>query len=175
MKREKNPTPLGEEELATAARRTLVAATRLYELGVDWATFYRRILGSRGVVRELFSEIQHWEAFLETEAYTRIQEMMADLRQRAESNLKKRNSKHSKHRVHESNKMITIRLPASLHQTLMDEAEVLGTSMNQLCISKLVQLIEQKLVVSTRHDAKRNAPPGSHESGDKRWLESLEI
>jgi predicted HicB family RNase H-like nuclease len=42
--------------------------------------------------------------------------------------------------------MITVRLPKSIHDALLKEAARYGTSMNKLCISKLLQVIEQRFV-----------------------------
>ena len=46
--------------------------------------------------------------------------------------------------------MITVRLPQSLHETLRIEAYQHCTSMNKLCISKLLQFIESDLVPNER-------------------------
>ena len=50
--------------------------------------------------------------------------------------------------------MITVRLPKSMHEYLRTEAHDLRTSMNKLCISKLLQVIEQDLI-----PAEKTAPP----------------
>ena len=42
--------------------------------------------------------------------------------------------------------MITVRLPKSLHEALRDEAHEHRTSMNKLCISKLLQFIDSEQV-----------------------------
>jgi predicted HicB family RNase H-like nuclease len=42
--------------------------------------------------------------------------------------------------------VITVRLPQSLHEALKDEAHAHRTSMNQLCISKLLQFIDGDFV-----------------------------
>ena len=42
--------------------------------------------------------------------------------------------------------MITVRLPKSLHESLRAEAHEKRTSMNKLCISKLLQFIDTDLV-----------------------------
>ena len=44
----------------------------------------------------------------------------------------------------EPTRVITVRLPRSLHESLKDEANSRKTSMNQLCISKLLQVIEEE-------------------------------
>lgn len=43
----------------------------------------------------------------------------------------------------ETLRVITVRVPKSLHQSLKDQAEAHGTSMNQLCIAKLLMEIER--------------------------------
>ena len=42
--------------------------------------------------------------------------------------------------------MITVRLPKSLHEALRAEAHEHRTSMNKLCISKLLQFIDNEKV-----------------------------
>jgi hypothetical protein len=44
--------------------------------------------------------------------------------------------------------VITVRLPKSLHEFLQVEAHEKCTSMNQLCISKLVQWLDSDLAAS---------------------------
>lgn len=46
----------------------------------------------------------------------------------------------------EPTRVITVRLPRSLHEALRAEAHIHQTSMNKLCISKLLQLIDDALV-----------------------------
>ena len=41
---------------------------------------------------------------------------------------------------------ITVRLPKSVHEALRDEAHEKRTSMNKLCVSKLIQAIDAALV-----------------------------
>lgn len=40
--------------------------------------------------------------------------------------------------------MITVRVPESLHAMLQTEAHALRTSVNQLCIAKLLRLIDNE-------------------------------
>lgn len=44
----------------------------------------------------------------------------------------------------ETLRVITVRVPMSLHQSLKDQAAAHGTSMNQLCIAKLLLEIERQ-------------------------------
>ena len=48
----------------------------------------------------------------------------------------------------EPTRVITVRLPKSLHEFLQVEAHEKCTSMNQLCISKLVQWLDSDLAAS---------------------------
>ena len=46
----------------------------------------------------------------------------------------------------EPTKVITVRMPKSLHEALRAEAHEHQTSMNKLCISKLLQFIDNEFV-----------------------------
>ena len=48
----------------------------------------------------------------------------------------------------EPTRVITVRLPKSLHETLRTEAHERKTSMNKLCISKLLQMVDSELIPS---------------------------
>jgi len=111
-------------------------AQELYSHEVDWVGFYREIFGLRGLVRRLFSTREELEAFEQTEAYQEIQSMLARLRECGPMEMK----------PDEPTKVITVRLPKSLHESLRVEAHEHCTSMNKLCISKLLQFIESERV-----------------------------
>ena len=51
----------------------------------------------------------------------------------------------------EPTRVITVRLPQSLHEALQAEAHLHQTSMNKLCISKLLQVIEDEFTGQTRN------------------------
>lgn len=108
-------------------------AVELYRQKPDWVTFFREVLGVDGVVRRVFqpSEVEWFEQQSE---YQLIQRMVSNLRGTADGDGK------------ESMKVITVRLPTSLHDSLKAEAKSRGTSMNKLCISKLLQVIEDEFV-----------------------------
>ncbi|RIK80507.1 MAG: hypothetical protein DCC67_09290, partial [Planctomycetota bacterium] len=53
----------------------------------------------------------------------------------------------------EPTRVITVRLPKSMHEALRHEAHDLRTSMNKLCISKLLQVIDEELIPSERTSA----------------------
>ncbi len=105
----------------------------------DWVAFYREILGVGGLLDELFGTGEHRQLFERTEEYALIQQMVAKLREK---------SKMARDNGDESTRVITVRLPESLHEALLSEAYHHKTSMNQLCISKLLQVIAGELVPS---------------------------
>jgi predicted HicB family RNase H-like nuclease len=43
----------------------------------------------------------------------------------------------------ESLRVVTVRMPRSLHETLKSEARQLHVSINSLCISKLIKLLDE--------------------------------
>ena len=111
-------------------------ASELFAKSPDWVTFFREILGVEGIARRIFSKPGEMAAFEQTEEYAKIQGMVAKLREQSryqwESN--------------EPTRVITVRLPKSLHEFLKAESYQRRTSMNQLCISKLLQIIDSALV-----------------------------
>lgn len=108
-------------------------ATALYQSNPDWATFYRELLGVKGIVRRLYRTREELAEFKNTEAYTDIQRMLQKLRDKKDAAVNP---------DEEPTSVITVRIPKSLHEALRDEAYEHRTSMNKLCISKLLRLIE---------------------------------
>jgi predicted HicB family RNase H-like nuclease len=111
-------------------------ANEVYRRNPDWVTFFREVLGVEGVIRKMFPHPQELLQFEQSEQYREIQQMLAQLRDR---------SKHPNEK-NEPTRVITVRLPKSLHEALRHEAHERKTSMNQLCISKLLQIIDNELV-----------------------------
>ena len=111
-------------------------ADQLYEGGPDWVTFYREVLGPRGIVRHTFPTRELLAAFEQTEAYQEILRMLAKLREQGPMAMD----------TAEPTRVITVRLPKSMHDALKDEAYEHRTSMNKLCISKLLQFIDSEQV-----------------------------
>jgi len=102
----------------------------------DWVSFYREVLGLNGIVRRMFPTREALSLFEQTEEYEQIQQMLTRLRERttvASETL-------------EPTKVITVRLPKSLHEALRIEAHEHHTSMNKLCISKLLQFIDNEMI-----------------------------
>jgi predicted HicB family RNase H-like nuclease len=109
--------------------------TEAYGRHQDWITFFREVLGTEGIVRRMFPTAEELAAFEKTDEYEAIQQMLTKLRERSGDTAE-----------NEPTRVITVRLPKSLHESLKSEAHMHQTSMNQLCISKLLQLIDKGLV-----------------------------
>lgn len=112
-------------------------ARDLYDKGPDWVTFYRETLGLHGIVRHTFPTREMLNDFEQSDAYREIQHMLTQLRE---------TGPHEIDLDEEPTRVITVRIPKSLHETLKVEAHDHRTSMNKLCISKLLQFIDNQLV-----------------------------
>jgi predicted HicB family RNase H-like nuclease len=111
-------------------------ACDLFQAGPDWVTFFREVLGVDGIVRKVFSTPEQMEQFEASNEYAEIQQMLAKLRERTVAEESDR----------EPTRVITVRMPKSLHESLRHEAHSRRTSMNKLCISKLLQVIAEDLI-----------------------------
>jgi predicted HicB family RNase H-like nuclease len=121
-------------------QQILQTARRLYEQEPDWVTFFREVLGVDGMVRGTFSSLEDLAAFERSQEFEQIQKWLVKLREQ-------RNATDTES---EPTRVITVRLPKSMHEYLRTEAHDLRTSMNKLCISKLLQVIEQDLIPAER-------------------------
>lgn len=112
-------------------------ADEIFRQGPSWVTFFREVLGVDGVVRQVYSSPETLAAFEQTQEYQKIQQMLAKLRE---------NDSDLPGSSREPTRVITVRLPKSLHESLRAEAHDRHTSMNKLCISKLLQVVDGELV-----------------------------
>ena len=126
--------------MITAEKQTEVKRTveQLYAQGPDWISFYRETLGLRGIVRQAFPSREALAAFEQTEAYLDILRLLTKLREQGPMEVDEE----------EPTRVITVRLPKSMHEALRTEAHEHRTSMNKLCISKLLQFIDNENVPS---------------------------
>jgi predicted HicB family RNase H-like nuclease len=121
-------------------QQILQTARQLYEQEPDWVTFFREVLGVDGMVRAAFASLEELATFERSEEFEQIQKWLVKLREQ-------RNATDTES---EPTRVITVRLPKSMHEYLRTEAHDLRTSMNKLCISKLLQVIEQDLIPTER-------------------------
>lgn len=138
--------------LEQRGREVLRLAQEAFSKTGSWVAFYREMLGVDGVVRRLYptgDEMRHFEA---TREWAELQEMVAALRSQDAS----------KGDSVEPERMITIRLPKSLHDALRIEADEMKLSINKLCISKLLQRVESRFIPiqQGRRRGRRPGPQG---------------
>ena len=113
-------------------------AHELFRQDPDWVTFFKEVLGLEGVVRRAYPNPDRLAEFEQTSEYNEIQGMLAKLRERSQG----------KPSQPEPTRVITVRLPKSLHDSLRTEAHERRTSMNKLCIAKLLQAVDDALLAS---------------------------
>jgi predicted HicB family RNase H-like nuclease len=130
--------PESQDQGPDRQREVYQVAYERFRQNPDWVTFFREFLGVEGVVRQTFQHPKDLNEFEQGDTYSDIQQMVAKLRERS------KNQSDS----NEPTRVITVRLPKSLHESLRTEAHERRTSMNQLCISKLLQVIDNELVPS---------------------------
>ena len=121
-------------------REVLQKAETLLRQETDWVTFFRKIVGVDGAIRQGFPSFEELTAFEQSEEYEKIQKMLVKLRER----------KGVVDPENEPTRVITVRLPKSMHEYLRTEAHDLRTSMNKLCISKLLQVIDEGMIPNER-------------------------
>jgi len=136
---ENAPLAISEEEPAVVDdsglfRAVLNEAKLLFESGTGWADYFKKILGLNGLIQASFRLPEELNDFERSEEYAELQRMLAVLRARSQET------------PGEQTKVITVRLPKSVHEALRAEAYSHRTSMNKLCISKLMQCIDDALV-----------------------------
>ncbi len=126
-------SPSLPKSVPQAAAAVLQVAERLFAMDPEWVVFFREILGVDGVVRRSFPDSDSLVRFECSPQYARIREMLDALRSRQRERPADR----------ESQRVVTVRMPRSLHETLKAEAEEMRVSINSLCISKLMKLLDE--------------------------------
>ena len=116
-----------------ASAAVLEVAERLHAMDPEWVVFFREVLGVDGIVRRTFNAPDALVRFECTPQYARIREMLDDLRDRQRERPADR----------EVQRVVTVRMPGSLHETLKREAEEMRVSINSLCIAKLMKLVDE--------------------------------
>lgn len=125
--------------------KVIQMARRRFEQATDWVVFFREVLSSDGLVSAVFPTPEVLADFERCPEFQEIQQMVAQLRERKPNNSDEQ----------EPTRVITVRLPKSLHQSLLNEADRKHTSMNKLCISKLLQMIDDAYVPADKSSSKK--------------------
>jgi len=120
------------ESIDPQATSVLQVAERLHAMGPDWVVFFREVLGVEGIVRRSFPSATALSHFECSPQYARIREMLDDLRNRQRERPTSR----------EAQRVVTVRMPRSLHESLKAEADDMRVSINTLCISKLLKILD---------------------------------
>lgn len=126
------------ERLSLARRPAAVLkiAIERFPASESWVDFYRELLGVEGVVRRAFPTAEQMHFWETTPEFAEVLEMLTALR----------STETNKSGAVEPPRMITVRIPLSLHESLKQEAEDHQTSINKLCISKLLNGISSRFV-----------------------------
>jgi predicted HicB family RNase H-like nuclease len=125
-----NDLMMQKEGFTGRCQKVLQVAKPLFHEKPDWVTFFRETLGVKGAARAVFPSQEEYVLFEQSAEFSEIQKMVASLRTRKAGGSK-----------NEATRVITVRLPESLHEALKAEASDHNTSMNKLCISKLLQVL----------------------------------
>jgi len=115
------------------ATAVLEVAERLFAMKPEWVVFFREVLGVEGLVRRAFRTPDALVRFECSPEYARIREMLDELRTQQRDQPAER----------ETQRVVTVRMPKSLHESLKAEAEEMRVSINTLCISKLVKMLDE--------------------------------
>ncbi len=130
-------------------REILQVAENLYRQDPDWVTFFREVVGIDGAIRKSFPTFEELSKFEQSEEFDKVQKMLVKLREkRAAADPET-----------EPTRVITVRLPKSMHEYLRTEAHDLRTSMNKLCISKLLQVIGEEMIPNERSSGNSTPTP----------------
>jgi len=138
--------PSQTKPIQHAAAAVLHTAERLYAMEPEWVVFFREVLGVDGIVSRTFGSGDARMRFECSPQYARIREMLDTLRSRERERPADR----------ESNRVVTVRMPRSLHEALKGEAADRRMSINTLCIAKLLQALEEG--ATARVDAPEEPP-----------------
>jgi predicted HicB family RNase H-like nuclease len=136
--------------MSSKYQEVLQVAQELFSQNPDWVTFFREVLGLEGAVRKAFPTPEELGEFERTAEYQKIQAMVAKLREVSGS----------RPTAQEPTTVITVRLPKSLHDSLRAEAHECRTSMNKLCIAKLLQMLDEEPTAPATPATPAQAVPG---------------
>lgn len=123
-------------------------ANDLFGNAPTWVCFYRELMGGRGMIHSLFTTEEDFGLFLRSEQYHQIQLMLTALRSRDQP----------ENDPNDPQRMITVRLPKSLHEAMCEEAGRLNISVNRLCISRMLQLLDPQMIPKTTSKPRGRKP-----------------
>lgn len=125
-------------------------AAELFGVAPTWTAFYRETLGVDGIAHRIFCEPEEYRNYECSESHTKVLEMLTVLRSRDLSDCD----------PNETQKMITVRIPKSLHDRICEEANELDVSVNKLAITRLLQRVDMSMLPSSAQK-RRGRRPGA--------------
>jgi predicted HicB family RNase H-like nuclease len=156
-----------QEGFTGRCQKVLQVARQLHQGKPDWVTFFRETLGVNGAARSVFPSQEEYVKFEQSHEFSEIQKLVATLRTRRTGG------------KNEPTRVITVRLPESLHEALKHEASDHNTSMNKLCISKLLQVLvddeKEAQATATRQATSPNSPGASMNGSGSSSLAGTQI
>jgi predicted HicB family RNase H-like nuclease len=130
-------------------RQVVEIAAELFGVAPTWIAFFREIMGVDGVARTLFPTNESYREYEKSPEHWQVLVMLTTLRSR---DLPENDPS-------EAQRMITIRIPKCMHDWICDEANRLKVSVNKLAISRLVQIIDERMI-PTSQQKRRGRKPG---------------
>jgi hypothetical protein len=149
-------------DLPPSQKRALVVevAAELFGVAPTWTAFYRETIGGAGVVRALFLTPDEIRDYENSEEHAKVMNMLTVLRSR----------ELPENDPHEPQRMITVRMPKSLHDSICEEANALAVSVNKLCISRMLQRVDPAMIPSStqrRRGRRPGAPAGEKDKASQ--------
>jgi len=111
-------------------------AIELFPQTDNWVIFYREILAGEGVASQLFTTPEQRLVWELSDEFIEVHMMLSAMRTQDTG----------KGDTCEPMRMITVRLPASLHEALKDESTEQELSINKLCITKLLHKVDPRYI-----------------------------
>lgn len=124
-------------------QEVMSTAADLFSRKPDWLEFYRGILGVDGAVRTAFPTAEALGEFEQCDEYAQIERMLATLREQSQTSSAS----------DDTTRVITVRMPAYMHESLKEEAQERRISINRLCLAKLVQRLTSSDAPARRETA----------------------
>ncbi len=146
MSGRRNPDASHDERCSQIVRE----ASELFGVAPTWTAFYRATLGVDGCIRQLFPTADEMCAYECSDAHEKVLEMLTVLRSRDVPECD----------PCEQQRMITVRIPKSLHDSICLEANDLKVSVNKLCVTRMLQRVDRQLI-PTSSQKRRGRRPGA--------------
>jgi len=142
------------EAFENRCKQVIDCVAEFFGAAPTWTAFYREALGKDGIVACVFPDEQGYNAFMQSPEYFQVLEMLAALRAR---NLPENDPT-------EAQRMITIRLPMSLHDSICREANELQVSVNSLCITRMLQPLVSEMMPASEKKRRGRRPGSAYEN-----------